>query len=212
MAQMIDAITIDEDRIYKGAARLVQRVSTNFPAKLEDVMNPAVPAAGVAYALASGWIDIGATTDDGVKLARSVKLTDGIKIDQRNVNIRKGDPDTWEMGLEATLLETSLENFQIAWAAGTLATLAVSGTRVAQHSLSLDGPASLTERQFAFAQEDPTTGKLRVFAFRKAMPVVDSDTTAKSGDPSTLPLKMDLQTDTNIAVGAGQFGLIFEED
>jgi len=215
MAQMIDSITVTRTKIYKGASRLMYAAEgTSFPGVLEHIMNPAVPAAGVAYALDADWTDLGPTTEDGVTIRRSADLSDGIPVDQRQTNLDEGEPDNWTMELETALLHTDLDMFLIAWEGGNKRTIpAAGGTNVAQHSLDLDAPATFTERLLAVAQEDPKSGGLRIFAFRSVIPQVDgSEVVVQSGEASNLPLKFKLSADTTISEGDGQFGKIFEED
>lgn len=219
MAQyMIDNIAVTRTKIYKGAARLVVADSgTSFPGRLESVMQPSTPAdAGeTAYALAADWSDLGPTSEDGVVLRREAELSDGIPIDQRTTNLDEGEPENWTMEAEFTLIHTDLDTIAIGWEGGTNRGFSADGTHVAQHALDLDAPSSFTERLCAFIQEDPnaSSGKLRVFVFRKGIPQVDgTEMNLQAGEAAGLPVKMKLKADTDIAEGSGQFGKIFEED
>ena len=143
-AKMVDSITVDRHSIFKGASRVVQRVSTTVPVKLEDIMAP------TTYVLASGWVDIGPTTEDGLTQTRTAELSDGIPVDQRRVALDKGEPDSWEMTAECTLLDTTYAKLVIALEYGTVTALTAIGGRVAQHQVSIDAPQAFTARQFAF--------------------------------------------------------------
>lgn len=216
MAQtMLDGLTIDRNDIYKGAARVVvsdPELLTSFPGRLESIINPSVPASGVAYALATGWVDVGPTTEDGVTLTREAETSDGIVLSQRAAALDEGEPETWNMSAEMTLLETTLERINMAWAAGTLKTHASDGTHVAQRSLTMDAPTTFTERMCAIIQEDEKTGTLRAFAFRKAIPNVDgNEMTFHGDDPTDLPFNLTLKADLDIGQGYGQFGVVFSE-
>jgi len=215
-AYMIDSISVTRTKVYKGASRLVisdPDSLTSFPGVLESVMNPASPAdGGTAYALADGWTDLGPTTEDGVTIRREAELDDGIPVDQRNTNLDEGEPDKWTMELETSLLHTDLDNFNYAWEAGEKRTIAATGTNVAQHALDLDAPASFTERMMAVLQEDPSSGKLRGFVFRQAIPQVSSETVVQKGEATNLPVTFKLKADETISEGSGQFGRIYEED
>ena len=210
MTQMIDAITVDRDNIYKGAARLVYSdptALTSFPGRFESVMNP------TTYALVAGWTDFGATTEDGITITREASLDDGIAVDQRNSPLDEGEPETWTMSAETTLLDTSLANIAIAWAAGTLRAHAADGSTAAQHALDLDAPTSFTTRMMCAIQEDPKTAKLRMACFRKVKPKVDgSDLSMSRNEASELPLSFTLASDEDVAQGSGQFGRIYELD
>lgn len=215
-AKMIDSITVTRDSVYKGAGRLVVSdpdTLTSFPGALESIMNPSVPVTGTAYALASGWIDLGPTTEDGIIIRREAELSEGIPLDQRRANLDEGEPENWMMELETTLLHTDLDTVNKGWEAGTKRTIAASGSTVAQHSLDLDAPASFTERMAAVIQEDPKSGKLRTFVFRNTIPQVDgSEMNIQENEATGLPLKLKLRMDESISQGSGQFGRIFEED
>lgn len=217
MAQMIDSITVTRTKVYKGAARLVisdPDQVTSFPGRLESVMQPSVPVSGTAYELTTGWSDLGPTTEDGVTIRREAELGDGIALDQRNTNLDEGEPENWSMELETTLLHTDLATFQIAWEGGTLRNHDADASHVAQAALDLDAPANFTERMIAAIQEDPasSSGKLRLFVFRKAIPQVDgSEVSLQSGEATGLPVTFKLKADETVSEGSGQFGRIYEE-
>ncbi len=214
MPRMLDAMSVLRTEIYKGAARIVisnPTILTSFPGRMESVINPAVPISGTAYALASGWVDLGPTNTDGITVGRSADLSDGIEVDQRQANLDEGEPDGWEMSMEAVLLHTTLANFNYTWAAGTQRAHAV-GDQVAQSSLTLDAPTSFTERMIAAIQQDAKRNQMRVIVFRKAVPQADSEMVMTKTDPSELPATFTLRTDPSVDTGAGQFGIIYEED
>jgi len=216
MAYMIDSITVTRARIYKGAARVVvsdPTIMTSFPGLLESVMNPSTPAdGGTAYELATGWIDLGPTTEDGVTLRREAELSDGIALDQRNANLSEGEPESWSMQVDTEFMHTTLENLQKGWQGGDIRSYDASGSNVAQRTLTMDAPGSFTERVLAIIQEDTETGSLRMFAFRKATPKVDgSELKSNKADASGLPVSFTLKIDTSIASGYGEFGIIYEE-
>jgi len=214
MARMLDNMTVSRNEMFKGAARVVisdPDVLTSFPGRMESVINPAVPISGDAYALASGWVDLGPTNTDGVTIGRTADLSDGIEVDQRNANLDEGEPDSWEMTAEMTLLHTTLDNFNYAWAAGSSRAHA-AGAQVAQHSLTLDAPTTFTERMLACIQQDQKRDQMRVIVFRKAVPQADSEMVMTKTDPSELPCNFTLRIDPSIAEGYGEFGVIYEED
>jgi hypothetical protein len=213
---MIDEITVTRNEIWKGAARLLisdPTLVTSFPGALESVMNPGTPAdGGAAYALASGWNDLGPTTEDGITLKRSAETSDGIALDQRRYNLDEGEPEGWEMNAESELLHSSQQNFVYAWEAGGIRAIAGSGSNVAQHRLDFDAPSSFTERMFAAVQEDPKTERLRVFVFRKVVPEVDGEVQLSSEEETALPVAFKLKADPSISEGQGQFGRMYQED
>ena len=204
---LIDNVTVTRTKVYKGAARLVVDDGTetfsSFPGAFDSVMNPAT------YELQAGLTDLGPTSEDGVTISRSADLSEGIPLDQRKTNLDEGEPESWEMAAEATLMHTDLDNFQIAWEGGTKRTIA---SPTAQHSLDLDAASAFTERMAFFIQEDPISKKLRLFAFRKAVPQVDGEVNIQSNEATGLPLSLKLKADETVSEGSGQFGKIFEID
>ncbi|MBN2005811.1 MAG: hypothetical protein JXA21_20810 [Anaerolineae bacterium] len=204
---VLDSMVINRHNVYRGAARAVYATSAKtFPTKIEDVINT------TTYALASGWFDLGPTNDDGFTLRRSVEVFDGIGIDQLKTKLDEGEPETWAMESECTLMDTSLARIAIAWEGGTIETIAAGSGTVAQHALPLDAPASFTSRRFAYIQQDEKTGRIRVFAFRDVIPQVEGDLKMSGKEGSPLPAKFKIKRDTSIAFNGGQFGKVFEED
>jgi hypothetical protein len=205
--KMIDAVTVTEAKIYKGAARVVisdPDEFTSFPGAFDTVMDP------TTYELQSGLSDLGPTTEDGVAIRRTADLSDGIPLDQRETALYEGEPERWSMEAEVTFLHTDLDTIQIAWEGGTKRTIA---SPTAQHSLDLDAPSTFTERMVFVIQESAKTEKLRMHAYRKAVPQVDGSEMAIKGSEATgLPTKFKLRADENVAQGSGQFGKIFEID
>ena len=99
-------IVKDKKNIFGGAARLIVAETTQTkPTKFSDIF-------GTDWALATGYTDIGAT-DWGVKLSRSYDKEEW-EVDQYlwviDEFIKK-----WDMNLETSLAENSLENLQLAW-------------------------------------------------------------------------------------------------
>ena len=210
MTKMIDSVPVTRDNIYKGAARLVYSdpdVLTSFPGRFESVM------AAATYVLVTGWEDFGATTEDGIKITREAELSEGIPVDQRVTPLNEGEPDKWTMGLETSLLDTSLANVAIAWQAEINHAYIAAGESAAQHALDLDAPVAFTERMLCAIQEDPKTEKLRMACFRVVKPKVEGGELAMSrADATELPVSFTLAADENISEGYGQFGRIYELD
>jgi len=207
--RLIDSVTITRTNIYKGAARVLVDDGTgtfaSFPGELETVINP------TTYVAAGGLTDLGPTTEDGVMIRREAEIDEGIPVDQRATNLDEGEPESWAMEAETTLLHTDLDTINIAWQAGTKRN--ISGSVVEQSSLDLDAPTTFTERMAFIVQEDGQNGRMRVFAFRAAVPAVDGSEMNIQGNEATgLPLKLKLRADESIDAGSGQFGKIFEED
>lgn len=213
---LMDAISVTRTKIYKGACRLVYadpNIYTSFPGRLESVMQPSSPAdaGATAYELVHGLYDVESTTEDGVVLRRVAELSDGIPIDQRAFALDEGEPESWDMEAECTLLNTSQEMLQVVWELGTLTAQTADATHVAAHRLSIGAPSTFTERMAFLIQEDPKSGKLRIFAFRQAKPQVDSELNLQKTEATGLPLTLKLDADPAIT-DDDPFGCIFEED
>ena len=53
---------------------------------------------------------------------------------------------------------------------------------------------------------------MRVFVFRNAIPQMDGSDLKMGKEASGLPVKFKLEVDTAVALGAGQFGMMYEQD
>jgi len=200
-----DSITVTRSTVYKGPSYIAIGELASFPGELESVIHP------TTYALQSGIVAVAPTTEDGVTIKRTAEVGDGIAIDQKAYNLDEGEPDGWEMEVSFTLLNTDVDFLKYVW--GTGDPMAVSGSVVSQQKLPLDAPTSFTERELYIIQEDAKTGRMRVFAFRKAVPQPDSEVNVQSSDGSGAPATFKCRADTTITADHhGPFGFIFEED
>ena len=201
---LIDNVSVTRNQVYKGSGVLALGTLTSFPGELETVINP------TTYALGNGLTIYAPTTEDGVTLNRTAEVSDGIAIDQRKANLDEGEPEGWSMECGVTLLRTDAQALAMAWELGTVES--VTGSVVSQTVTPISAPATFTERELYLIQEDAKTGRLRVFAFRKAVPQPDGDLNAQSEEASGLPITFRLREDTSVAEADGSFGKIFEED
>lgn len=201
---LVDNITVTRSKIYKGTAYVVYGNLASFPGELESVINPST------YALAVGLTALCPTSEDGVTIGRSAEVSDGIAVDQKRTNLDEGEPDGWTMQAGMTLLENDVDTIKIVWQ--TPDPVAVIGSVVNQNSLPLGAPTTFTERQLYIIQEDYYNGRMRVFAFRKAVVQPDGDMNIQSGDASGIPVTFKLRADETLAEHHGPFGFIFEED
>jgi hypothetical protein len=201
---LVDNITITRAETYKGAAYVAVGALASFPGELESVINP------TTYALESGIVALCPTSEDGVTIGRSADVSDGIPIDQKSYNLDEGEPDAWTQEVTFTLLNTDVDFLKYAWE--TPDPVSVVGSVLNQKRLPLGVPQTFTERELYIIQEDPTTGRLRVFAFRKAVPQPDGELNVQASDASGVPVTYKLRADTTLADHHGPFGFIFEED
>lgn len=201
---LVDNVSITRNQVYKGSGVLALGTLVSFPGELESVINPST------YALEAGLAIYAPTSEDGITLTRTAEVSDGIAIDQRKANLDEGEPDGWSMELGATLLRTDSVMLAIAWELGTVE--AHSGSLVEQTVTPISAPSTFTEQELYLIQEDAKEGRLRVFAFRKAVPQPDGELNAQSEEATGLPVTFKLREDTAVAVHQGSYGRIFEED
>jgi len=203
---LAENITVTRNNIYRGTCQVaVSNASySSFPGEIESVINP------TTYAIAAGYTPLGGTSEDGVVIRRSAELSEGISIDQRRTNLDEGEPDSWGMEAELTLMETDLDNLAIAWEGGTV--VDITGSQINQKMMPISAPGTFTEKVFIVVQEDVKTGRLRVAAMRKATPMVDgSELNMQKSSATGLALKLKLKADEDIAEHHGAFGKMFEE-
>jgi len=199
-----DNITITRSKVYKGTSYVAIGTLASFPGELESVINP------TTYALDALLTPLAPTTEDGVTINRVAEVSDGIEIDQKAYNLDEGEPTGWTQEVSMTLLQTDSDALRIVWE--TSDPVAVVGSSVNQNRTPLGAPRVFTSRELYVIQEDETTGRLRVFAFRDAVPQVDSEINIQSEEASGLPVTFKCRADATLADHQGPFGFIFEED
>ena len=116
------------------------------------------------------------------------------------------------MSLNCDMVNADAATLAIIWELGDTTTLEAEAGQVAQTKTTIGAPQSLTERRVVVLQEDNETERLRMFWFRKAIPMQeDSETQIYDGGAATLPLTMRLDQDLDVADANGPFGLVFEK-
>lgn len=202
---LVDNISITRAKTFKGTGYVVYGNLASFPGELESVIHP------TTYALAAGLSELCPTSEDGVTLSRTAETSEGIPIDQKAYNLDEGEPTAWAMQAGMTLLDTTLDTVKVIWE--TPATVDISGSVVEQERLPLGAPTTFTSRQLYIIQEDYYTGRMRVFAFRDAIPQVDgSEMNVQSEEATGLPATFKIRADETLADHHGPFGFIFQED
>lgn len=203
---LTNVMTLTEDNIYRGPSRLVYgRIGLTEPTKIEDVIDPST------FVLASGYYDLGFTSEDGVSINREMETFDGIPLDQRKTNVYEGQPENWTMSLSCDMVYADVATMAIIWELGDTTDLAADVGRVEQTKTAMGAPQSLTERRVVVLQQDNETERLRMFWFRKAIPMQEgSETQVYDGGASMLPLSMKLDQDLDVTDTNGPFGLVFE--
>lgn len=197
--ELVQNMTSIEGDIVKGSVRIVVSNLTSpptVPTKIEDVIatDRAVPATFLK--LKTGWRDIGRTNADGVTLATSFDLTDGIETDQDDEPIGGGAPTNLARTAQFTILELNATNMRLAYGiADPTTTAAVAGTNVEQLVQDIKGIDNLDEQQLIILQMHPDTKKLYMWAYRKAQLQSVGDlqlNKSANGLQVTMKLKKDL--------------------
>ncbi|MHA1573493.1 MAG: hypothetical protein ACTSX8_05825 [Alphaproteobacteria bacterium] len=201
---LVDNITLTRNETYKGAAYIAYGNLTSFPGELESVINPST------YELNAELTAIAPTTEDGVQIGRSAEISDGIALDQKRTNWDEGEPTAWTMQVTTNVLDTDVDTLKVLWQ--TPDPVAITGSVVNQRRLPLGAPTTFTERELYIIQEDYYTGRLRVFAFRKAVVQPDGDLNVQSEEATAVPVIFKIRASESLAEHHGPFGFIFEED
>jgi hypothetical protein len=142
-----------DSKIWKGGARLLTASKTVvLPAnpKLEDVISPAT------FVLQSGWVDIGALSDDGVAIAREWDESEGLLIDQRDFPLRGGQPQNVRMSITATLVYSDLASLDYLWQLGTTTAAAHNNgvlTTPGAPTITVQGTAGTTAYRYIIIAE-----------------------------------------------------------
>ena len=192
---------VEEDSIYKGAARLVYAAQgQSFPSSVDSIMST------FDYTLQEGWNDLGGTTPDGVRLVRGFDKDPGVEVDQIKSNIMKGRAGNWRGGMGTNLLETDVAKLKILWQGGTARTVG------AEKLQDFGSPETLTEQLLAAVQKHSETGKFRAIVIRKAtIAGEDMEIPIQSGDASAVPISWEMEADTSISLAEDNMFRVIEQ-
>lgn len=200
MAELFDGITT-ESKVYKGAGRVIfAPVGWVFPEEIADVIDPDT------FVLASAWEDFGATTPDGITVSRNFEKDAGVEVDQMSTNILRGNVKNWTGKVTMTLLHSSLEMMKIAFEAADI------DTGNGERTMDVGAPIAVSEQRLAVIQKHSKTGKLRIFAFRKASISAEEISLAFKADTATgIPLSFDVEPDLDIGEASTNMFRIIEQ-
>lgn len=199
---LVKGLSIDEAKIWTGGHRLVYApIATAFPTDLDDIVNM------TTWALATGWVDFGPTTDDGFEITREGDVNEGIAIDQRDYNLGAGNYANVTMGGSCTAMYTDSATLKLKWEFG--ATTAVAGGTVPQSSTAMGSPSTPIKRRLAVLQQN-TNGYLRAFVFRQATVELGGSVALHKGDPEGTEVTFIFQPDASIVDGT-DFGVLLEQ-
>lgn len=205
---LVRAMTIDDAKIWRGASRVVIGDSVTpptFPTKIEDILSL------TTMILITGWTDLGATSDEGTDIERGQDVDEGFAIDQRDYNLRSGRVSGVSMKASQTLLYTDITTLKTIWEAGTLTTVAaVASVNVAQKRLAVGSPSALTKRFVAILQQNDSSGKMRVFVFRRGSFTETGSLKVNAKDTSMIDSTIEFQPDP-AQIDGTDFGVVIEE-
>lgn len=195
----------DKSDIFGGAARFLFADNGQAkPTALSDIYNPTT---GV---LASGWNDFGAT-DGGLAVTR------GYDKETWEVDQVLGAIDefitSWNMSLETSLAEASLENLQVAWETGAITT--DTGESPDEKTMGIGSPDSVTERMIAFIVDKRKVSGVeyvRAYVFWLAkFDGSESEHAYRKGEKTLVPVKFTLLADATETTDRS-FGIILDQE
>jgi hypothetical protein len=202
---LVTNLSIDLAKIWTGGHRLVYApIETAFPGDLEDIINVST------WALETGWVDFGPTTDDGFEITREGDVNEGVAIDQRDYNLGAGNYANVSMGGSCTAMYTDSATLKLKWEFGTTTAIPIgTGVTITQSSTAMGSPATPTPRRLAVLQQN-TNGLLRAFVFRRATVELGGSVALHKGDPEGTEVTFVFQPDPSITDGS-DFGVLLEQ-
>lgn len=190
--------SVNDDNFIRGAARLLLAAVTQaFPTSIGDIVNVST------YDAQSGWTDAGATKT-GITITHN-NTEEAFDIDQELSDIDTR-PVSYEVSVATALEQVDLEHMQIAWEAGTIATV---GT---ERQMGVGAPTVYLKRRLAVVFQK-ANDKLRAFVFRKATksPQESSIVFNKTGEQQSIPVRWRALPDPSIAVVNDRIFMVFDQ-
>jgi hypothetical protein len=189
---------VNDDNFIRGAARLLLAAITQaFPTSIGDIINL------TTYDAQTGWSDAGATKT-GITIARN-NTEETFDIDQELSDI-DSRPTGYDVTVATALEEVDLEHLQIAWEAGTIATVG------SERQMGVGTPSVYVKRRVAVVFQK-ANNKLRAFVFRKAQksPVESSIVFNKTGEQQSVAVVWRALPDPSVAVVTDRIAMIFDQ-
>jgi hypothetical protein len=189
---------VNDDNFIRGAARLLLAAITQaFPTSIGDIINVST------YDAQTGWSDAGATKT-GITIARN-NTEETFDIDQELSDI-DSRPTGYDVTVATSLEQVDLEHLQIAWEAGTIATVG------SERQMGIGTPSVYVKRRVAVVFQK-ANNKLRAFVFRKAQksPVESSIVFNKTGEQQSVAVVWRALPDPSVAVVTDRIAMIFDQ-
>jgi hypothetical protein len=190
--------SVTDDNFNRGAGRmLLAALSQTFPTSIADIVNLS------SFDAASGWTDAGATKT-GITITNN-NTEETFDIDQELLDI-DSRPTGYEYSVATAFAESDLEHMQIAWEAGTIATVG------AERQMGVGTPTVYLKRRVAVLFQK-SNSKLRAFVFRKVQrtPQESAIVFAKDGDQQTLAVRFKALPDASIADVTTRVYMVFDQ-
>jgi hypothetical protein len=189
---------VNDDNFIRGAARLLLAAVTQaFPTSIGDVINLS------SYDAMSGWTDAGATKT-GITVTNN-NTEETFDIDQELVDI-DSRPTGYEYTVATALAQVDLEHMQIAWDAGTIATVG------SERQMGVGTPSVYVKRRLAVVFQK-ANGKLRAFIFRKAQKTPQESAVVfnKTGEQQSVPVRWRALADASVADVTARVYMIYDQ-
>lgn len=196
-------VTLSDEGFIRGPARFMWAGTTiGFPTTVANIVNLST------YVAMSGWNDLGATKT-GVTISHS-GAEESFEVDQV-LGEFESLPTSWEMSVQTSLAEATLDRLAIAWEERDPSSVAF-GTNPSEKQMDLGAPLSFTRRRLAVLYRR-SNGKIRATIFRKAQLSPQESTTVynKTGEQQSFVARFRCLQDLSITDELQRFGAIFDQ-
>jgi len=196
----------DRKDIFGGAARLLYAdAGTVKPTQLSDIMDLTTTD------LEAGWNEFGAT-DGGLTMTRGFEAQSR-EVDQIN-GIIDDSITAWNMSLEFSIAEVSLENIQFGWACGSISVNVTPA--IDERTMGISAPNCIPEAMVAFIVDKRAdcgaSGFIRAYVYWRAKrDGSDSAHAYVKGEKTLVPVTLNALVDDTEATDATRFGIIIDQ-
>lgn len=176
---------------------LLAAITQAFPTSIGAIVNL------TTYDAQAGWTDAGATLTGITITNNNTEETFGIDQELTDIDSR---PTGYEYTVGTSLEEVDLEHMQIAWEAGTIATVG------SERQMGVGTPTVYTKRRVAVVFQKANS-KLRAFVFRKMQrsPQESAIVFNKTGEQQSIPVRWRALPDPSVAVVEERVYMIYDQ-
>lgn len=190
--------TVNDDNFIRGAARLLLAAITQaFPTSIGDIINLST------FDAQSGWTDAGATKTGITITVNNTEETFDIDQELTDIDSR---PTGYEYTVATALEEVDLEHMQIAWEAGTIATVG------SERQMGV-GPSPVYKKRRLAVLFQKANEKIRAFVFRQVQksPQESALSFQKTGEQQSIPVRWRALPDPSIAEVTQRAFMVFDQ-